>query len=141
MDGTFSSCPKIFDQVYTIHSIKYEECKSTQSLSSILVHLIHVAFPCVFRLLPKKWKTTYQFLIRELKSIADQMKLEFTPKIVMSDFETALVSAVKTEVNVSFPKTSWHVSLPLLFSSAPQHICRAISTSHRRFTGTYSISD
>lgn len=27
MDGTFSSCPEIFDQVYTIHCIKYEQCK------------------------------------------------------------------------------------------------------------------
>ncbi|CAF3502099.1 unnamed protein product [Rotaria sp. Silwood2] len=27
MDGTFSTCPKIFDQVFTIHSIKYEQCK------------------------------------------------------------------------------------------------------------------
>jgi hypothetical protein len=141
MDGTFSSCPKIFDQVYTIHGIKYEQCKSTQSLSSISVYLIHVAFPCVFGLLPNRLKTTYQFLIHELKCIADQMKLEFTPKVVISDFETALVGVVKNEVNVSFLKTSWHVSLPLLYSSAPQHICRAISTSHRRFTGTYSISD
>lgn len=110
-------------------------------LSSISEHLIHVAFPCVFGLLPNRLKTTYQFLIHELKCIADQMKLEFAPKVVMSDFETALVGVVKTEVNVSFLKTSWHVSLPLLNSSAPQHICRAISTSHRRFTGTYSISD
>ncbi|CAF4604617.1 unnamed protein product, partial [Rotaria socialis] len=27
MDGTFSTCPKTFDQVFTIHSIKYEQCK------------------------------------------------------------------------------------------------------------------
>lgn len=27
MDGTFSSCPKIFDQVYTIHNVRFEQCK------------------------------------------------------------------------------------------------------------------
>ena len=129
MDGTFSSCPKIFDQVYTIHGIKYEQCKSAQSLSSISVHLIHVAFPCVFGLQPNRWKTTYQFLIHELKCIADQMKLEFTPKVVMSDFEPALEGVVKIEVNVSFLKTSWHVSLPLLYSSASRI---TIFLQHRR---------
>ncbi len=27
MDGTFSSSPSIFSQVYCIHAIKYEQCK------------------------------------------------------------------------------------------------------------------
>jgi len=27
MDGTFSSCPAMFDQVYTIHSIKFDQCE------------------------------------------------------------------------------------------------------------------
>jgi hypothetical protein len=26
MDGTFSSSPTMFDQVYTIHSIKFDQC-------------------------------------------------------------------------------------------------------------------
>ena len=30
MDGTFSTCPKMFDQVYTIHAIKHEQCKKIQ---------------------------------------------------------------------------------------------------------------
>ncbi|CAF1666654.1 unnamed protein product [Rotaria magnacalcarata] len=84
MDGTFSSCPKIFDQVYTIHSIKYEQ-----------------SFPCVFGLLPNRLKLTYQFLFHELKSIAIQMKLDFAPKIVMSDFEPVLMGVVKTEFSAA----------------------------------------
>ncbi|CAF4680546.1 unnamed protein product, partial [Rotaria socialis] len=84
MDGMFSSCPKIFDQVYTIHSIKYEQ-----------------SFPCVFGLLPNRLKLTYQFLFHELKSIAIQMKLDFAPKIVMSDFEPALMGVVKTEFSAA----------------------------------------
>ncbi|CAF3783300.1 unnamed protein product [Rotaria socialis] len=31
MDGTFSTCPSMFDQVYTIHAVKYDQ-----------------SFPCVF---------------------------------------------------------------------------------------------
>lgn len=27
MDGTFSASPSIFDQVYCIHAIKFEQCK------------------------------------------------------------------------------------------------------------------
>ena len=30
MDGTFSTCPKMFDQVYTIHPIEHEQCKKIQ---------------------------------------------------------------------------------------------------------------
>ncbi|CAF4036620.1 unnamed protein product [Rotaria magnacalcarata] len=78
MDGTFSSCPKIFDQVYTIRT-----------------------FPCVFGLLPNRLKLTYQFLFHELKSIAIQMKLDFAPKIVMSDFEPAFMGVVKTEFSAA----------------------------------------
>ncbi|CAF4988140.1 unnamed protein product, partial [Rotaria socialis] len=27
MDGTFSTCPSMFDQVYTIHAVKYDQCE------------------------------------------------------------------------------------------------------------------
>ena len=27
MDGTFSTCPTMFDQVYTIHSLKFDQCE------------------------------------------------------------------------------------------------------------------
>ncbi|CAF2058936.1 unnamed protein product [Rotaria magnacalcarata] len=84
MDGTFSSCPKIFDQIYTIHSIKYEQ-----------------SFPCVFGLLPNRLKSTYQFLFFELKAIAVQMKPDFTPKLVMSDFEPALIGVLKAKFSTA----------------------------------------
>ena len=32
MDGTFSTCPEMFDQVYTIHSIKFDQCDYNLSL-------------------------------------------------------------------------------------------------------------
>ncbi|CAF4000286.1 unnamed protein product [Rotaria sordida] len=80
MDGIFSACPKIFDQIYTIHCIKYKQ-----------------SFPCVFGLLLNRHKNTYSFLFHELRYVALQMKLDFSPKIVMSDFESGLASAVKSE--------------------------------------------
>jgi hypothetical protein len=40
MDGTFSSCPKIFDQVYTVHTIKYEQCELLYLLIPIVIYLI-----------------------------------------------------------------------------------------------------
>ncbi|CAF4729973.1 unnamed protein product [Rotaria socialis] len=57
MDGTFSTCPSVFDQVYTIHAVKYDQ-----------------SFPCVFGLLPNRLKTTYHFMFQELKSVAMQMQ-------------------------------------------------------------------
>ncbi|CAF2875167.1 unnamed protein product [Rotaria sp. Silwood2] len=80
MDGTFSTCPKMFDQVYTIHAIKYDQ-----------------SFPCVFGLLPNRLKGTYHFMFQELKSTATQMQLNFTPKSIMTDFEPALISVITAE--------------------------------------------
>ncbi|CAF2042089.1 unnamed protein product [Rotaria magnacalcarata] len=80
MDGTFSTCPSMFDQVYTIHAIKYDQ-----------------SFPCVFGLLPNRQKNTYHFMFQELKAIAVQMKMNFSPKLIMSDFEVGLLSVVALE--------------------------------------------
>ncbi|CAF3739739.1 unnamed protein product [Rotaria socialis] len=81
MDGTFSTCPNMFDQVYTIHVIKYDQ-----------------SFPCVFSLLSNRQKNTYHFMFNELKLIAAQMQLNFTPKVIMSDFEQGLLAVVKVEL-------------------------------------------
>ncbi|CAF0891709.1 unnamed protein product [Adineta steineri] len=50
MDGTFSSCPTMFDQVYTIHSIKFDQCEYLASMLIISIHssIFFIAFPCVF---------------------------------------------------------------------------------------------
>jgi len=60
---------------------------------------IFSAFPCVFGLLPNKEKSSYQHMFRELKSLAKQMNFNFAPKMVMSDFESALLNVTKTEVD------------------------------------------
>ncbi|CAF4208726.1 unnamed protein product, partial [Rotaria sordida] len=81
MDGIFSTCPNMFDQVYTIHAMKYDQ-----------------SFPCVFGLLPNRQKSTYHFMFNELKSIALQMQLNFAPKTIMSDFEPGLLTVVSAEL-------------------------------------------
>ncbi|CAF2115677.1 unnamed protein product [Rotaria magnacalcarata] len=61
MDGTFSTCSKSFDQVFTIHSIKYEQ-----------------SFICGIGLLPDRKSSTYRFVFEELKALAVQMNLVFS---------------------------------------------------------------
>ncbi|CAF4689044.1 unnamed protein product, partial [Rotaria socialis] len=101
MDGTFSTCPKMFDQVYTIHAIKYDQ-----------------SFPCVFGLLPNRQKSTYHFMFRELKALAVQMDMNFSPKLIMSDFEPGLLAVVALEF-----VTATHLSCYFHFTQA---IYRAI---------------
>ncbi|CAM4843789.1 unnamed protein product [Rotaria magnacalcarata] len=55
----------------------------------------------MFGLLPNKLKSTYQFLFFELNAIAVQMKLDFTLKLVMIDFEPALIGVLKAEFSTA----------------------------------------
>ncbi|CAF4145951.1 unnamed protein product, partial [Adineta steineri] len=80
LDGTFLATPPCFDQIFTIHCLKFES-----------------AFPCVFAVLPDRKKSTYQELFKELKSIAISMGQIWQPEQIMSDFETSLMPAVSTE--------------------------------------------
>jgi hypothetical protein len=40
MDGTFAASPPIFDQVYIIHGIKHEQCKSMLTFLNLMIFLI-----------------------------------------------------------------------------------------------------
>ncbi|CAF1586169.1 unnamed protein product [Adineta ricciae] len=80
MDGTFSSSPTIFDQVYCIHAIKFEQ-----------------SFVCVFALLSDRKKGTYKLLFQELRNKAVELNMSFNPNIVMSDFEGCLRDILKTD--------------------------------------------
>ncbi|CAF3249819.1 unnamed protein product [Rotaria sp. Silwood2] len=80
MDGTFSSSPSIFDQVYCIHAIKFEQ-----------------SFVCVFALLPDRKKPTYKYLFHELRNKAAQLNMTFNPCTIMSDFEGTLAEILKIE--------------------------------------------
>lgn len=79
-DGTFSSAPTLFYQVYTIHGVQY---------SNVL--------PSVYVLLPDKKEKTYRRMFQALKSITTGL----CPKTIMVDFEKAAMNAI----NYEFPET------------------------------------
>lgn len=79
MDGTFSSAPALFAQLYTIH---YLEDRT--------------AFPMVFALLPNRRQSTYEKLFAELKDLESTIQ----PETVMTDFELAAINGIVS----SFPE-------------------------------------
>jgi hypothetical protein len=87
MDRTFDSCPPYFEQVYTLHGIKHGK--------SIFFSL---GFPCVIVLLSGKSTNIYKQLFNELETHANRLQLDFEPVKSMSDFEKALLKAVREKV-------------------------------------------
>lgn len=73
-DGTFSSAPLIFSQLYAIHGIHYSN-----------------VIPSVYALLPDKKEETYKRFFRAVKSI----NLNLNPNSVMIKYENAAINAVK----------------------------------------------
>lgn len=75
----------------------------------------------------------------ELKSLVTEMKLNFTPKMVMNDFELALVNFVKTEVSIYiFHKMRYLKLFILQFSQAERvscyfHFTQAVYRAIQRF--------
>ena len=78
VDGTFETCPRLFYQIFTIHIIKYGQ-----------------TFPMVYALLPNKQQTTYNRMFMLVKEAALNLGLDLTPSSVLSDFEQALINALR----------------------------------------------
>ncbi|XP_060867196.1 uncharacterized protein LOC132942645 [Metopolophium dirhodum] len=78
-DGTFSSSPPLFSQIYTIHGAKFSTC-----------------LPLVYALLPNKTQATYTKFRTALKVLNSSLK----PSTLMIDFE----KAVQKSVNEVFPE-------------------------------------
>ena len=81
MDGTFKSTPRLFIQLFTIHG-QYRE------------HIV----PLVYCLLPDKKRETYYKVLDIIKRKLAEMELVFDPDYVISDFETAQIGAVSTQL-------------------------------------------
>jgi hypothetical protein len=97
MDRTFDSCPPYFEQVYTLHGIKHG--KSIFFLNKTLRYIFFsLGFPCVIALLSGKSTNIYKQLFNELKTHANRLQLDFEPVKIMSDFEKALLKAVREKV-------------------------------------------
>lgn len=73
-DGTFSVCPQIFFQLYTVHS-----------------RIGQKIFPCIFALLPNKTRQTYTRLFTE---ISNHCHVDNVPSTILFDFELAAINAV-----------------------------------------------
>lgn len=56
--------------------------------------------PVAFCLLPNRRATTYVELLRRFKAEATRLGHHFEPKHVVSDFESAIMSAVRQEVSL-----------------------------------------
>ena len=96
MDGTFETCPRLFYQIFTIHIIKYSQ-----------------TFPMVYALLPNKQQSTYNHMFMMVKEAALDHGLDLTPSSVLSDFEQALINALR----LNFPTAEHGLLKPLLPSN------------------------
>ena len=74
-DGTFSVCPEIFFQLYTVHA-RYQER----------------TIPCIFGLLKNKTRITYERFFNEL---SNHMQPGYTPTTILFDFELATINAAR----------------------------------------------
>lgn len=84
MDGTFYTCPRLFHQLFTFHVEAYGKM-----------------FPLMFAFLPDKSQATYQRLFQIVKERAQAHGLEFSPSRIQTDYEQAIIVAVRQE----FPGT------------------------------------
>jgi len=81
MDGTFSACPQLWDQVYIIHA---RSGASTYAL--------------VYALLPNRQTNTYCRLFSLLKdAVTECLNLTLSPSKVQTDFELAAIRAIERE--------------------------------------------
>jgi len=81
MDGTFSSCPALWDQVYILHA---RSGSTTYAL--------------VYALLPNRQIDTYRRLFSLLKmKIQERLNLTLDPAKVQTDFELAAIRALERE--------------------------------------------
>lgn len=80
-DGTFKTCPPLFTQIYSVHSIVDKR-----------------VLPAIFALLPSKSEDTYSRLFAQMKNMLPTAN----PDSVMTDFESATVNAFHYE----YPNTT-----------------------------------
>ena len=99
MDGTFSTSPPQFDQVFIIQAFLHGSCKLNSSDHLSLCNIfIATGVPVVYALLPNRKTPTYVHLFNILFREAERLNKRFDPKIIMTDFESGLTKAITMEV-------------------------------------------
>ena len=74
-DGTFKTAPPLFNQLYTIHAVKY-----------------YNVIPTVFVLMPNRTEDTYKRVFNAMKSLNQSLQ----PSTIMTDFEQSALKASHT---------------------------------------------
>ena len=80
-DGTFRTVPHIFSQLFTINFMYHQKL-----------------LPAVYALVRRKNQGTYEFIIRAIRTAAEERGLQFHPQSFMTDFETGLLSAITAQL-------------------------------------------
>ena len=80
-DGTFKTVPSMFEQLYTIHSVKNG-----------------LTIPLIFGLLPNKKEQTYVKFLRQIKVLLPNSSIDS----ILTDFEMGMINAIAAE----FPSCS-----------------------------------
>lgn len=75
-DGTFSTAPQFFQQLYTLHIVQFNQ-----------------VVPVLYALLPNKTRATYVKLLQEIKNLQPGL----VPQLLMTDFEQAALQAFDSE--------------------------------------------
>ena len=78
-DGTFSTAPKLFDQLYTFHA---------ESQGHML--------PLVYSLLPNRTEDTYVRTLQYIQETCHDLGFHFAPRTFQMDFERSAHNAVRT---------------------------------------------
>ncbi|KAK3933016.1 FLYWCH-type zinc finger-containing protein 1 [Frankliniella fusca] len=114
VDGTFKTSPKIFVHVFTISALVKRQTASSRE--------DNVCFPLVYALFSSKMEVQYSQVLQAVKNASREQRVGFTqPSQVMSDFDVAILNAVKT----AFPDGT----VSCCFFHLGQSIYRKVQTS------------
>ncbi|XP_041358542.1 uncharacterized protein LOC121375235 [Gigantopelta aegis] len=79
VDGTFYTCPGLWDQLYSIH------CLSGATM-----------VPVAFALMPNRTRATYVRLFNQLSSVVEEKTgFDLSPEVVLTDFEIVAIQAIE----------------------------------------------
>ncbi|XP_071116339.1 uncharacterized protein [Haliotis cracherodii] len=96
MDGTFTACPGLWNQVYIIHA-----------------RLGATTYPPIFALLPDRQTNTYSRLFRLLKDeVQQRLNRPLAPSCIQTDFEMAAIRAVQVVFPTADVKGCFFHSIP-----------------------------
>ncbi|CAM4833660.1 unnamed protein product [Rotaria magnacalcarata] len=80
-DGTFRSCPRLFEQIYVILAVKDSK-----------------TYPVLFALTSNRKEATYITILDVIRTEAQHRGVSFAPHVFISDYEQAWMNAVKRKL-------------------------------------------